>query len=1436
MINKIIHFSVTNKIVTGVLLAFFVMFGVYSLTQLPVDALPDVTNNQVMVITNAPNLATQEVEQFITYPLESEFKSLADRVELRSVSRSGLSVITIVFKDKIAENIARQRVEEKIKSALDNIPKSYGTPGILPPTTGLGEIFQYAIFPEKGFENKYSLTDMRTIQDWIVRKQLLGTEGVVEVSSFGGKLKQYEVSVKPERLAANNITLVEVFDALQKNNENTGGSYIDKGPNIYFIRGEGLIQNLDDINNVVVKTSGGVPLLVKDIAEVKFGFAPRYGAMTRNGNGETVGGVVLMQKGENAVQVIANIKSRMKSIEKSLPKGVKIDVFVDRTKLIDKTINTVSTNLLEGALIVILVLILFLGSLRAGLIVASVIPLAMLFAVIIMNLFGLSANLMSMGALDFGLIVDGAVIIVEATLHFLVSNNENQILTQAKMDVEVIESTSKIRKSAAFGEIIILIVYLPLFVLSGVEGKMFIPMAQTVSFAIFGALLLSLTYVPWASSLFLSKKINNEPNFTDKVIEKISHWYLPVLEKAIKKRIIIISASVVIFVLSLFVFNSLGGEFIPELDEGDFAMNYTIRQGSNLAQTIAVGTKLENRLKQFPEVEDVVSKIGTSEIPTDPMPIESADIIMVLKDKKLWTTAKTKEGLAEKMNEKLSEIPGCNLSFEQPIQMRFNELIAGVKSDIAIKIFGDNLDVLYAEANKAATMIKQIDGLADIKVEQVTGMPNLVVQYNRNKMAQYGLNIADVNRIVNTAYAGGTTGVVYEGERKFDLVVRIPKNQNTDVEGLKSLLIPTPQGSQIPLNEIANVIFQNSPSQISRENAARRIVIEANVRGRDVESAVKDIQQKLDTKLNLPEGYYVSYGGQFQNLQEAKSRLLIAVPVALMLIFFLLFLTFHSVKEATIIFTAIPLAAVGGVFALWLRGMNFSISAGVGFIALFGVAVLNGIVLISQYNALKDEGEANVLKRILKGSTSRLRPILATATVASLGFLPMALSTSTGAEVQKPLATVVIGGLLSSTLLTLFILPVLYYLIMTPKSKNTNNKLQKSKIIPCILLFVFCNLTNAQTKDFTLQNALDLAIKNYPTLKQSALQTQQQQALTKNASLLDPFNITTNLGQINSSVYDYNIGLTQAFKLSNKANRSLLKQNVNVAKSFENVTKNDLIKQVSTLYFLLQNSLLQYDLLSETDNVFADYEKFAEKKFKVGETNKLETINASLLRKDLKIKLQEAQTQVVFYENELRKWTKTNQNLQPPKKIELLPEIKQNDSILVKKHPNLEFLKQQISAKEFLVKFEKAKAIPTISLGVNVQSLDKENYFYVGNFGINIPLFKNGIKANTQFAKIETEIAKTELNKSQQDLNTIFVQEFQHQQQLSDQIKYYKTEGLIMSENIISTAQKLYKSGDIGYIEYIQNIKDANKIKTDYLILVNNFNQTIINLRYLIGN
>jgi cobalt-zinc-cadmium resistance protein CzcA len=1436
MINKIIHFSVHNKLVTGILLGIFMLWGVYSFTQLSIDALPDVTNNQVQVITNSPNLATQEVEQFITTPLELEFKSLQGLVELRSTSRSGLSVITIVFKDNMPLNITRQLVAEKIKVAQENIPKEYGSPDLIPPTTGLGEIYQYAITPKKGFEDKFTSMDLRTIQDWIVKRQLLGTAGVVEVSSFGGKLKQYEVSVKPERLAAMNLTLIDVYNALQKNNSNTGGSYIDKGPNIYFIRGEGLIEKLDDINNIVVANTNGIPVLIKDIGTVDFGFAPRYGALTRNGKGETVGGVVLMQKGENAVRVIERVKERMATIEKYLPEGLNIDVFIDRTKLIERATHTVSTNLLEGALIVIFVLVLFLGNFRAGLIVASVIPLSMLFAVAMMKLFGVSANLMSMGALDFGLIVDGAVIIVESLTHKFFHDFKGQKLGQTKMDEEVTKGSSKIMSSAVFGQIIILIVYIPIFALSGIEGKMFMPMAQTVSFAIIGAMILSITYVPLISSLFLNKKIASKENITDKVMKWLVGRYQPFLQRIIKYRIAVLSTALLLFVGSLFVFNSLGGEFIPELDEGDFATTFAIRQGSSLPQSIETATQLEKIARQFPEVKDVVSKIGSSEIPTDPMPIESGDIIMVLKDKKEWTSAKDKEELAEMMSQRMSIIPGVNLSFQQPIQMRFNELVAGVKSDIAIKLFGSDLDKLFLKANEMKSLIKGINGLEDIKVEQIVGMPQLVVKYNRNKIAQYGLNIADVNATLNTAYAGGYAGSVYEKEKKFDLVVRIKKDPNTDADVLKALLIPLPNGKQIPLSEIADVIFKASPAQISREDAERRIVVEANTRGRDVESVVKEIQQTLDAKLKLPEGYYITYGGQFQNLQEAKGRLQIAVPVSLFLIFFLLFLTFRSAKEATIIFSAIPLAAIGGIIALWVRGMNFSISAGVGFIALFGVAVLNGIVLISYYNRLKEEGEEDITKRILKGSAARLRPVLATAAVASLGFLPMAFSTSAGAEVQKPLATVVIGGLFSSTFLTLFVLPVLYSLFYLKRKKKMKINTTETTIMILIFSFIGFN-ANAQTQTLTLQNALDLAIQNYPTIQQASLQTQQQKALTGTATILDPFNINTNLGQTQGKFFDYNVGVAQGFKLPNayKAGKDLLKQNVAVAQSYEAVTKNELVRNVSNAYYNWLYSWQQYNLLLQTDSIFADYEKYANKKYQVGESNKLEKINATLQRKDLQLQLSKAKTEVTFYLTDLQKWLRTNELYQAPFEFTQLPSINLSDSSLINKHPVLQFLQQQVTAKELAIKAEKAKGQPSFNLGVNAQSLDKQTQFYYASVGINIPIFKNGVKARTQAAKFESEIAKKELDKSQQEISTLFLQQNQLQQQSLQQVKYYQTEGLPMAESIINAAQRSYKAGDIGYIEYIQNIKDAIKIKTDYLTAINSYNQTIIQLNYLLN-
>ena len=1445
MIEKIIQFSVKNKVITGVCILVLVGWGIYSTTQLAIDALPDVTNNQVQVITTTPNLATQEVEQFITYPIEMQMKTIPDVVELRSTSRSGLSVITIVFKDKVPINIARQQVSERLKIAENDLPKEFGLPEIIPPTTGLGEIYQYTITPKKGFENKYSIMELRTIQDWIVRRQLIGTPGVVDVSSFGGYLKQYEVAVSSEKLISMSISLAEVMDALSKNNQNTGGSYIEKGPNIYFIRGEGLIKSMEDIENIVVRNKNGVPVKIHDIGKVQLGYAPRYGAMTRNGKGETVGGVVLMLKGANSVKVIADVKKRVAAIEKNLPEGLTIDVFVDRTKLINRTLSTVSTNLIEGALIVIFVLVLLLGNIRAGLIVASVIPLAMLFAISLMNFFGVSANLMSMGALDFGLIVDGAVIVVESMLHFFSKNYKNNTLTQSQMDSEVIKNSSKIMRSAVFGQVIILIVYIPIFALSGIEGKMFLPMAQTVSFAIIGALLLSLTYVPLMSSLFLNKNITDKESLSDRFINWCLKFYTPFLEKVLQHKIKVVATSVVILIASIFLFNSLGGEFSPEMDEGDFATNYTIRQGSNLNQTIKTGTALEQIiLKNFSEVQEVVSKIGTSEVPTDPMPIESADLIIVLKDKKEWTSAKDKDELAEQMNKKMSAIPGVNLSFEQPIQMRFNELIAGVKSDIAIKIFGENLDVLFESGNKVSELIRNVNGVTDIKVEQIVGMPQLVVKYDRARIAQYGLNIFDLNTILNTALAGGKAGIVYEGERKFDLIVRLDNIRDADEEKVKNIYVPLPNGSQIPLNQLAEVNFQSAPAQISRDDAERRIVVEANVRGRDIESVVKDMQAKLDAQLKLPPGYYLTYGGTFQNLQEAKNRLYLAVPVALCLIFLLLFFSFGSITESLIIFSAIPFAAIGGVVALWLRGMNFSISAGIGFIALFGVAVLNGIVLIAHFNRLRDQGEADVTQRILKGTAARLRPVLATAAVASLGFLPMALSISAGSEVQKPLATVVIGGLISSTLLTLIVLPVLYSLFMQKKLRNN-----AAAALALLLLFSF-SAPAQSINDFsnegdtatvyvpTLDSAISFALKSHPLLKSGGYAVQQQQQLKKTAFAFSPLNVNYQRGQINGSAFDYNVNVSTGinFPTETASQSKYHNQQIALAQSQLNVTKANLIQNVSLAYLQVQYGMQFTALLDSAISISQKFSEFANLKFKVGDVGILEKVMAENQLRQVQLRKQEGEANLLISISNLNQWMGVYKTVTVvPVTDFMLAEPLLTDQSAMKNNPLFQLQQQQLRSAVATYKLQKSKYAPTIQFGYFNQSLDQQKGFDGFILSTAIPIFKTGQQGLVKSAQLGISISQNDYYIFELSMNAAYNNALQQYNKYKQSLGYYQSEGLALNKTLLEVAKKSYASGDIGYVEFmtiIQNVYDNN---SNYLQTLNNYNQSIVNLNFLIN-
>ena len=1057
MFQKLITYSIRHKLVIGVLSIALAIWGVWSLVHLPFDSTPDITDNQVQVITQAPSLGAQEVEQYVTTPVEMALANIPRIQERRSISRSGLSVITLVFDDAADIYWARSQVSQVVEQLEKELPKNTETE-MGPIATGLGEIYHYTIRAKEGYEHKYSLTQLRTMQDWIVRKQLSGTPGVAEVSGWGGYVKQYEVAINTDQLNASGVSVSEVFDALQRNNANTGGSYIEENSNQYYIRGIGVVKSLEDVANITVKTVDGTPVKVGNVAKVQLGHATRFGAVTRNGEGEVVAGIAIMLKGENFQEVIKNVKERINQIQKSLPEGVVIEPFIDRTNLVDRVEGTIARNLIEGGLIVIFVLVIFLGNWRAGLVVASVIPLSMLFAFGMMKTFGIDGNLMSLGAIDFGMIVDSAVIIVEAVVTHINTGHFSQpevraaylaqcqnggaatpfALTQKQMDEEVHFSASRIRQSAAFGEIIIMIVYIPLMTLVGIEGKMFRPMALTVFFAILGAFILSLTYVPMASSLMLSRKVHTRKTFSDRVIEKLQAWYRPVLDWVLARNKNVITGAVALFCVSVVGFKYLGGEFIPSLEEGDFAVEMSMSQGTSLSQMVETCTKAEKLLKkEYPEIKQVVSRIGSAEIPTDPMPVERADIMIALKPKAEWTSAKTTPELMEKMEETLSAIPGLEAEISQPIQMRNNELLTGIKQDVAIKIFGDDLNVLTQQADKVKKMIEAVPGVSGIFVEEVAGLPQIQVKYNHEKMAAYGVSVDDISEILETTFAGAVAGSLFEGDKKFDIVLRMDPSQR-NVETLEQLSIPLKDGTNIPLSQVADIDYSPAPAQVSHEDGARRIYVGFNVKGRDVQSTVEDIQKILNEKLKLPDGYYYNYGGEFENLQSATNRLMVVIPIALVIILLLLYATVKNVRESLFVFSAIPLAAIGGVWALWLRGMPFSISAGVGFIALFGVAVLNGIVLIGQMNQMqREEKTADKLSasigvtelihhRIIESCMVRLRPVLMTALVASMGFLPMALSQGDGAEVQRPLATVVIGGLITSTLLTLLVLPAIY--------------------------------------------------------------------------------------------------------------------------------------------------------------------------------------------------------------------------------------------------------------------------------------------------------------------------------------------------------------------------------------------------------------------------
>lgn len=1434
-----------------------IIWGSYSVTTLPIDAVPDITNNQVQVITVSPSLAAEDIERLVTFPVEQTMANIPGIEEVRSFSRFGLSVVTIVFKDEIDVYWARQQVSERLNEAKTIIPQGVGIPELAPVTTGLGEIYQYVIHTEKGYKKKYTPMELRTIQDWIVRRQLLGTEGIADVSSFGGYVKQYEIALNPDKLRSMNISINDVFIALQKNNQNTGGAYIDKKPNAYFIRSEGLIGTKEDIEKIAVKVNdNGIPVLIRNVAIVDFGHATRYGAMTRNDEGEVVGGIVMMLKGANSSDVIRNVKVRIEQIEKNLPEGVVVEPFLDRTKLVNNAIGTVTKNLAEGALIVIFVLVLLLGNLRAGLIVASVIPLAMLFAIALMNLFGVSGNLMSLGAIDFGLIVDGAVIIVEATLHHLSGRKlfekfGGRKLSQDEMNHEVYDSASKIRSSAAFGEIIILIVYLPILALVGVEGKMFGPMAQTVSFAILGAFILSLTYVPMVTSLLLKKDIQYKRNISDRIMDFFQKAYKPMILFALKRKITLLLTAVVLFLISIMVFMNMGGEFIPTLDEGDFAVETRVLQGSSISQTIEAALRAGKILKaKFPEVKEVIGKVGSSEIPTDPMPVEACDLIITLKDKSEWTSASTRDELAEKMGKALEDIPGVTFSFQQPIQMRFNELMTGAKQDVVIKVYGEDLNILTEYANKIGKIASGVEGAQDIYIEQVTGQSQIVIKFDRDKIAQFGLNIEAINQVIKTGFAGESAGYVYEGEKRFDMVVRLEKDNRSELDDLKNLFVTAPNGNQIPVSQLAEIEFKTSPNQIQRDDAKRRITVGFNVRGKDVESVVKEMQQKVDTQIQFGAGYYPTYGGTFKNLIEARQRLSIAVPAALLLIFMLLFFTFHSFKQSLLIFTAIPLSAIGGVFALWLRDMPFSISAGVGFIALFGVAVLNGIVLIAEFNRLKIEGMTDIKEIILIGTSVRLRPVIMTALVASLGFLPMALSHGSGAEVQKPLATVVIGGLLSATLLTLLVLPVLYWFF----EKMGKSKKAIPKGTPLLIfLMLFPALGNAQTNTttITLQQAIDEALKNNATIKAGNYEIDYSKALKKTSTDIGKTNVSLMHGQYNSLNTDNNISVSQnipfptLFSSQNQLNKANIKGNELKLQ----VTQNELIGQVKSVYNFLEFLQAERNLLMSQDSIYTSFSNAANSRFKEGESNLLEKTTVETQLMEVKKLLTQNQSNILIYQSQLQALMNSSIPVKAEQKtFSKMELIIPDDSAAYAQNPYLLYLKQQIEISNKQKKVETAKVLPDFTVGYFNQSLigyqnpnGTDQYFggskrFSGfQVGVSIPLWFVPQTAKVKAAGLNQKVMESNAEQYQTNIQSQYTQYLQEYLQHKNTLEYYEKSALPNAELIIKQADKGFKSGEIGYVEYLQSIKTALTIKSDYLRSLNQYNQSIMQLEFLLG-
>lgn len=1444
MLDRILDFSLRNKLIVILFTLTIAAFGIYAVLNIPVGAVPDITNNQVQVITTSGNLSTQEIEQFITAPVEMEMANLPGVKEIRSVSKFGLSVVTIVFSEKMGTYLPRQLIAEKIKSASAVIPESFGAPEMGPITTGLGEIYQYTIDVKPGYEDLYSPMDLRTIQDWIVRRRLSGINGVVEINSWGGYLKQYEIGVDPARLRSVNLTLLDVFDAVASNNSISGGAYIEKTNQSYFIRGDGQVKSLDDIGNIVVSNNNGVPVLIRDIADIRFGYANRFGAITANGKGETVLGQVMMLKNANSKEVIREVKSRVEEIQKNLPEGVFINPVLERGELIAKTSATVIENLIFGALIVFLIVFIILGNIRSSVVIASMIPLALLFTISMMYIFGIDANLMSLGALDFGIIIDGAVIIIKyIALRIMLRENEITKATgegkQSLLNEIAFEGSSKMMNSAIFGQIIILIVFIPILSLSGVEGKMFRPMALAFSFAIIGAMIFGLTWLPVAASIFLKPGRKNKNGISELIMRFVRRTYEPVIKWSCGHKRVVLGAAVFSLILTVFLFTRIGGEFVPTLDEGDFVIQPVLKTGTSLSKTIETTTSMENILiSKFSEVDQVVSRIGAAEVPTDPMSMEEIDMIIKLKPKDEWVNAASKEELAEKFKEALSVLPGIDYEFTQPIEMRFNELITGVRSDIAIKIFGEDLDYINAKGVEIRNLVTGIPGAGDVILEKTAGLPQIRVVYNRERIAYYGMNLKEVNSYLSTAFGGEMAGTIFERERRFDMVVRLREQNRTDIEDIKQLQVPLANGKQIPLEELAEISYAEGPAKISRENTHRRVVVSVNVRNRDLKSVVKDIQSAIDENITLESGNYITYGGQFENLQNATRRLMVAVPVALLLIFIFLHFAFKSFKDALMIFMAIPLATVGGVILLWIRGMPFSVSAGVGFIALFGIAVLNGIVLIEHLKELQHQGITDMRELILRGTRDRLRPVLLTAGAAAMGFLPMAVSTGAGAEVQRPLATVVIGGLVTSTMLTMIALPLLYEIFSNVKGfRFFPFRVIRSKTALIALMVLLPSLaSHSQSKEMDLEQIITIAVANNKEINAYSLKVQESIALKSTAFSPDKTNVTYGYDENNIAPNGYPLkvwGIAQDISFPSFYAAELKARKIEVSKAeleLESRLQN-LKKEISVCYYTIQNLKAKEALYKTIDSLYSDLLGNAEARFKKGDYSRLDLLNINARRQQVKLDLEGTGYRMQAQLQKIRTLMNYQEDFEVSDKAEILV-LEEKD---IESYPGIKLLKLQNDYTEALLRIEKTRILPDFSLNYFSGTNEFENSGRFNGFqvGVAIPVFFNSQKSKIKSSRISLDARQMLTEYEISSIKNKIDNYKKEQKRLAEKIEYYNSSGKILFDEIIRTALISFQKGEIDLFKFTNSFENAVQIKTGYLDDILQYNAIILDQIYL---